>query len=60
MVYVCLAVTCYLHFECRMTGIFYVRYHRGGTNTEMSQHRKLTLEKKIISPLQQVLEPATF
>ena len=60
MVHVCLAVTCHLHFECRMTGICYVLLHGGGTDTDMSQHRKSTLVKKILPPLMQVLEPATF
>ena len=47
-----------------MTGIIYVllRQHGGGTDTEKkkSQHRKLTLEKKILPPLQPGLEPGTF
>ena len=46
-----------------MTGIFYVllRYH-GGWNgyRNKSQHRKSTLEKKILPPFQQGFEPATF
>ena len=35
-------------------------YNGGGTDTEMSQHRKLTLEKKILPPLLLRLKPATF
>ena len=63
MVHMCLAVTCHLHFECRMTGIILrataiTRGWKGYRNK--SQHRKLTLEKKIVPPLVQVLEPATF
>ena len=34
--------------------------NRGGTNTKMSQHRKSTLEKKILSQLQQGFKPTTF
>ena len=56
-----LAVTCHLHFwqndqdllrAAAVTG--------GGTDTETSQHRKLTLEKKILPPPLQRLEPTTF
>ena len=47
----------------RMTGIFYVllvvtRGWNGYRNK--SQHRKSTLEKKILPPFQQGFEPATF
>ena len=59
-VHVCLAVTCHLHLS-RMTGMFYVlllRYHGGGTDTQirLSQHTKLTREKKIPPPLLPGLE----
>ena len=53
-----LAVTCHLHFWqndrdfLRATVV---------TDTEnKSQHRKWTLEKKILPPFQQGFEPATF
>ena len=60
--YACLAVTCHLHF-CSMTGIFLratvvTRGWNGYRNK--SQHRKSTLEKKILPPYQQGFEPATF
>ena len=32
----------------------------GGMDAEMSQHRKVTLEKKILPPLLPGLEPTTF
>ena len=57
-VYVCLAVTCPGTFG-RMTGIFYMT--RGWNRyRNKSQHRKLTLEKKIVPPLLRGLEPGTF
>ena len=61
-VYVCLAVTCHLHFWqndwdlLRATAI--TRELNGYRNK--SQHRKSTLEKKILPPLLQIFEPATF
>ena len=61
-VYACLAVTCHMHFWqndrhlSRATAV--TRGWNGYRNK--SQHRKLTLEKKILSPLQQGFEPATF
>ena len=61
-VYACLAVTCHLHFWqsdrdlLRATGV--ARGWNGYRNK--SQHRKSTLEKKILPPLQQGFEPATF
>ena len=62
-VYVCLAVTCHLHFKqnedrnlLRATAV--TRGWSGYRNK--SQHRKLTLEKKILPPLLRELEPGTF
>ena len=61
-VHTCLAVTCHLHFRqngrdlLRDTAI--TRGWNGYRNK--SQHRKLTLDKKILPPLLQGLEPATF
>ena len=61
-VYVCLAATCHLHFWqndrdlLRATAV--TRGWNGYRNT--SQHRKSTLEKKILPPLLQGFEPATF
>ena len=61
-VYACLAVTCPLHFWqsdldfLRATAV--TRGWNGYRNK--SQHRKSTLEKKILPPLQQGFEPATF
>ena len=61
-VYACLAVTCHLHFWqndrdlLRATAV--TRWWNGYRNK--SQHRKLTLEKKILPPFQQGFEPATF
>ena len=61
-VYACLAVTCHLHFWrndrdfLRATAV--TRGWNGYRNK--SQHRKSTLEKKILSPFQQGFEPATF
>ena len=60
--YACLAVTCHLHFWqndrdfLRATGV--TRGWNGYRNK--SQHRKSTLEKKILPPLLQGFEPATF
>ena len=61
-VYACLAVTCHLHFWqndrdfLRATAV--TRGWNGYRNK--SQHRKSTLEKKILPPLLQGFEPATF
>ena len=58
----CLAVTCHLHFRqndrdlLRATAL--PRGCNGYGNT--SQHRKLTLGKKILSPFLRGFEPATF
>ena len=61
-VYACLAVTCHLHFWqndrdfLRATAV--TRGWNGYRNK--SQHRKSTLEKKILPLFQQGFEPATF
>jgi len=61
-VYACLAVTCHLHFWqndrdiLRATAV--TRVCNGYRNK--SQHRKLTKENKILPPLLQGFEPATF
>ena len=61
-VYVCLAVTCHLHFWqndrdfLRATAV--TRGWNGYRNK--SQYRKSTLEKKILPPFQQGFKPATF
>ena len=61
-VYVCLAVTCHLHFWqndrdlLRATAV--TRRWNGYRNK--SQHRKSTLEKKILPPLLQGFKPTTF
>ena len=61
-VYVCLAVTCQLHFwqndRDRLRATAVTRGRNGYRNK--SQHRKLTLEKKILPPLLQGFEHATF
>ena len=61
-VYACLAVTCHLHFwqndRDLLRGIAVTRGWNGYRNK--NQHRKSTLEKKILPPLQQGFEPATF
>ena len=60
--YACLAVTCHLHFWqndrdfLRATAV--TRGWNGYRNK--GQHRKSTLEKKILPPFQQGFEPATF
>ena len=61
-VYACLAVTCNLHFWQKDRGLLRGAAVTRGWNgyRNKSQHRKLTLEKKILPPLQQVFEPATF
>ena len=61
-VYACLAVTCHLHFWQNdrdfLRAIVVTRGWNGYRNK--SQHRKSTLEKKILPPFQQGFEPATF
>ena len=61
-VYACLAVTCHLHFWQNDRGLLRATAVTRGWNRyrNKSQHRKLTLEKKILPPLMQGFEPATF
>ena len=61
-VYVCLDVTCHLHFWRNDQGLLRATAVTRGWNgyRNKSQHRKLTLEKKILPPLLQGFEPATF
>ena len=61
-VYACLAVTCHPHFWQNDRGLLRATAVTRGWNgyRNKSQHRKLTLEKKILPPLQQGFEPATF
>ena len=61
-VYACLAVTCHLHFWQNDRDLLRATAVTVGWNgyRNKSQHRKLTLEKKILPPLQQGFEPATF
>ena len=61
-VYACLAVTCHLHFWQDDRDLLHATAVTWGWNRywNRSQHRKLTLEKKILPPLQQGLKPTTF
>ena len=61
-VHVCSAVTCHLHFWQNDWGLLHATVVTRGWSgyQNMSQHRKLTLEKKILPPLLQGFEPATF
>ena len=61
-VYACLAVTCHLHFWQNDRDLLRATAVTWGWNgyRNKSQHRKSTLEKKILPPLQQGFEPATF
>ena len=61
-VYACLAVTCHLCFWQDDRGLLRATVVTRGWNgyRNKSQHRKLTLEKKILPPPQQGFEPATF
>ena len=61
-VYACLAVTCHLRFWQDDRGLLRATAVTRGWNgyRNKSQHRKLTLEKKILPPLQQGFEPASF
>ena len=61
-VYVCLAVTCHLHFRQNDRDLLHATVVTQGWNRywNKSQHRKLTLEKKILPPLLQGFEPTTF
>ena len=61
-VYACLAVTCHLHFWQNDRDLLRATAVTRGWNgyRNQCQHRKLTLEKKILPPLLQGFEPATF
>ena len=61
-VHTCLAVTCHLHFLQNVRDLLRATVVTRGWNgyRNKSQHRKSTLEKKILPPLLQGLEPATF
>ena len=61
-VYACLAVTCRLHFWQNDRDLLRATAVTRGWNEyrNKSQHRKSTLEKKILPPLLQGFEPATF
>ena len=61
-VYACLAVTNHLHFWRNDRGLLHATVVTQGWNRyqNKSQHRKLTLEKKILLPLLQRLKPETF
>ena len=61
-VYACLAVTCHLHFWQNDRGPLRATVVTRGWNGYRNkiQHRKLTLEKKILPPLLQGFEPVTF
>ena len=57
-----LAVTCHLHFWQNDQDLLHAAVVTRGWNgyRNKSRHRKLTLEKKILPPLQQGFEPTTF
>ena len=61
-VYACLAVTCYLHFGQNDRELLRATAVTRGWNgyRNKSPHRKSTLEKKILPPLQRGFEPATL
>ena len=61
-VYACLAVTWHLHFWQNDRDFLRATVVTRGWNGywNKSQHRKSTLEKKILPPFQQGFEPATF
>ena len=61
-VYACLAVTCHLHFWQNNRDLLCATAVTRGWNgyRNKSQHRKLTLEKRILPPLLQGFEHATF
>ena len=61
-VYACLAVTCHLHFWQNDRDFLRATVVTRGWNgyRNKSQHRKSTLEKKILPAFQQGFEPATF
>ena len=60
--YVCLAVTCHLHFWQNDQDLLRATVVTWGWNgyRHYSQHRNLTLENKILPPLLQGFEPGTF
>ena len=60
--YACLAVTCHLHFWQNDRDFLRATVVTRGWNgyRNKSQHRKSTLEKKILPPFQQGFELATF
>ena len=60
--YACLGVTCHLHFWQYDRDFLRATVVTRGWNgyRSKSQHRKSTLEKKILPPFQQGFEPATF
>ena len=61
-VYACLAVTCHLHFWQNDRDFLRATVVTQGWNgyRNKSQHRKSTLEKKILPPFQQGFKPVTF
>ena len=61
-VYACLSVTCHLHFWQNDRDLLHATAVTRGWNGywNKNQYRKLTLEKKILSPLLPGLEPRTF
>ena len=61
-VYACLAVTCHLHFWQNDQDLLCATAVTQGWNRyqNKSQHRKSTLEKKILLPLLPGFEPTTF
>ena len=61
-VHACLAVNCHLHFGQNERDILRATAVPRGWNwyRHKCQHRKLTMEKKILPPLLPGLEPATF
>ena len=61
-VHACLAVTCHLHFRQNDGDLLRAAAVTRGWNgyRNKSQHRRVTLEKKIFPPLLQGFEPATF
>ena len=60
--YACLVVTCHLHFWQNDLDFLRATVVTWGWNgyRNKSQHRKSTLEKRILPPFQQGFEPATF
>ena len=67
MVYACSAATCHLHFWqndrdlLRVTAVRNTGVEWGWNGyRNKSQHRNSTMEKKILPPLLQGFEPATF